>query len=147
MAAGAWTDAFPLSQLSRSESALVLAELVREADLRQPEVENLGVSALADEDVGRLNVAVDDAACARRRVRLRFLSPATAMLRFPADGRRCVLQRHAVEKFHRNECLAFSWSMSWIVQMLGWFSADAACASRQSAQGSAGRGPHLQAET
>ena len=33
----------------------------RNYDLRQPKVENLGVSALGDKDVRRLDVAVDDA--------------------------------------------------------------------------------------
>jgi hypothetical protein len=30
-------------------------------DLRQPEVENLGVPALSDKNIGRLDVAMDDA--------------------------------------------------------------------------------------
>ena len=34
---------------------------LRDRDLRQSEVENLGVTALGDENVGGLDVAVDDA--------------------------------------------------------------------------------------
>jgi hypothetical protein len=35
----------------------------------------------------------------------------------------------AFQKFHGNEGFAVSSPRSWIVQMLGWFSAEAACAS------------------
>ena len=42
-------------------AAILLEELPASLDLRQPEIQNLGVSALGHEDVRRLDVAVDDA--------------------------------------------------------------------------------------
>src|SRR5580658_6166065 len=78
-------------------------------NLRQPEVENLGVTALGDKDVRRLDVAVDDSLSMRgiegignfdgeRENHFRFQ-------RMPADA---VLQRHAVEILHDDEGLTFA---------------------------------------
>jgi hypothetical protein len=42
----------------------------------------------------------------------------------PPDG--AMLQRHAVEQFDHHEGPRVSSPISWIMQMLGWFSAEAA---------------------
>ena len=76
-------------------------------DLRQPKIQNLGVSALGDKDVGGLDVAVDDAfgvGCiecvgnldGQRQNQLGFH-------RTPGDA---VLQRQAVQKLHGDERFA-----------------------------------------
>src|SRR5580658_7222870 len=78
-------------------------------NLRQPEVENLGMTTLGDKDVRRLDVAVDDSFSMRgiegignldgkRENQFRFQ-------RMPADA---VLQRHAVEILHDDEGLTFA---------------------------------------
>ena len=80
----------------------------RPAHLRQTEVENLGVAALGDEDVRRLDVAMDDALGVRGVERIRDLNRQRDKLvilhRTRADG---VLERQAIEKLHGDERLAF----------------------------------------
>ena len=72
--------------------------------LGQPEIENLGVSTRGDEDICRLDVAVDDARSrARRRARRRSRSPTPAVDRSRADRRRSMLQRRALQKLHDDE--------------------------------------------
>ena len=72
--------------------------------LRQSEVQDLGVAALGDEDVGRLDVAMDDAFGMRRIQRVgdldRQRQQRLSLHRLPGDA---VLQRHAIEEFHGDE--------------------------------------------
>ena len=72
--------------------------------LRQSEVENLGVPAPGDEDVRRLDVAMNDALAVRRIQRVghfgREIEQQFVLHRTPADA---MLQRHAVEKLHDHE--------------------------------------------
>ncbi len=75
-------------------------------DLRQPEIQNLGVAALGDEDVRGLDVAVDDAFGMRGVECIGNLNRQTeqniVLERFSGDA---MLQRHAVQKLHGDECL------------------------------------------
>ena len=76
--------------------------------LGQAEVEDLRLPAAGDEDVGRLDVAVDDAGrCARRRARRRSgwpcPAPAPGRMGLPCDA---VLQRLAFQALHDDEGLA-----------------------------------------
>ena len=101
--------------------------------LCQPEVEDLRLAARRDEDVGRLDVAVDDPLRVRRVERIRDLRADVQHARRAASGRpRCsVLQRLALEQLHDDEAAGPRASpMSWMVQMFGWLSAEAARASR-----------------
>ena len=74
------------------------------AHLRQSEVENLGVPAPRDENVRRLDVAMNDALAVRRIQRVgHFGSEIEQQLvlhRTPGDA---MLQRYAVEEFHHHE--------------------------------------------
>ena len=91
------------------ERSNIARRIDRQTDLRQSKVQNLGVTTLCDEDVRRLDVAVDDAFGMRgiegignldgeRENQFRFQ-------RTPSDA---MLQRHAVEILHDDEVLTFA---------------------------------------
>ena len=71
---------------------------------RQPEVQNLGVATLGDENIGRFNVAVNDS---------RGVSSVESICNLNGKRKKCfhlqrtpgnaVLQSHAVEEFHGDE--------------------------------------------
>jgi hypothetical protein len=65
------------------------------------------VSALADEDVGRLNVAMNDARLVCGVQPVCDFNRQRQQLRVDRTAGDVLLQRHSVEKFHRNECTAF----------------------------------------
>ena len=76
------------------------------SDLGQPEIEYLGVPALGDKDVGRFDVAVDNA------LRMRGVQSLGNLRRKRKQGfviqrlsRNQRLQRHAIQKLHGNERL------------------------------------------
>ncbi len=77
------------------------------SDFCQSEVKNLGVPALGDEDVCRLDVAVHNALGMSCVQRIGNLDGETdqhiGLYRNPSDA---MLQRQAVEKLHGDECLA-----------------------------------------
>ena len=82
-------------------------ELAVECNLGQPEIKNLGVPALGDEDVGRLNVAMNDS------LRVRGVEGIGDFNREPQqdiglDGfsRNPVLEGDALKKLHGDEGLA-----------------------------------------
>src|ERR1700687_5600449 len=78
-----------------------------ETDLCQSKVQNLGVAAFGDKDVGWLDVPVDDAFCVGRVKRVRNLdSQRQNQLSFQRSASNAVLQRQAIQKFHGDERLA-----------------------------------------
>ena len=85
-------------------AAILLEELRCEADLRQPEIQNLGVAALGDENVGGLDVAVDDAFGVGGIERVGNLDGQRqnqlGFQRTPGDA---VLQRQPIQKLHGDE--------------------------------------------
>ena len=73
-------------------------------NLRQAEVQNLGVAALCHEDVGGLDVAVDDAFAVRGIESVGNLnSQRQKHLQVQRPARDPVLQGHAIEIFHGDE--------------------------------------------
>ena len=77
-------------------------------ELGEAEVEDLRVSALGDEDVGGLDIAVHDAFGVGGVERVRNLdAQREQLLGFERAARDQVLERHAVEKFHGDEGSAF----------------------------------------
>jgi hypothetical protein len=75
-------------------------------DLRQPEVENLGMAALGYKDVGRLDVAVDDplGVCGVQRIG-NLDGERQDQSGFQRTPRDALLQRHPVQKLHGDEGL------------------------------------------
>src|ERR1035441_6134193 len=89
-----------LVQIERAVGSLV-------NDLRQPEVQNLGVSALGDKDVCGLDVPVDDAFGVSRVQCVRNLDGQREnQLGFQRSASNAVPQRLAVEKLHGDERLS-----------------------------------------
>jgi hypothetical protein len=87
-------------------SGFVAASLCRH-DFREAEVQNLRVAALCDENIGRLNVAVDDAVGVGGVERVGDLDGEVEQrLEFELRARDEVLERLALEKFHGDEGLA-----------------------------------------
>src|ERR1022692_1356212 len=78
----------------------------RKTDLRQPKVQNFGVSALRNKNVGRLDVAMNDPFGVSRIQRVRNLDGQRqnqlGFHRSPSDA---MLQRHAIQKLHGDEGL------------------------------------------
>ncbi len=72
----------------------------------QAEIENLRVSALGDEDVRWLHIAMDNAGgVSRVQCVGDFDSDRQQSLSFERTARNAVLQRHPVQKFHGDERL------------------------------------------
>ena len=89
---------------------------------RQTKIKNLGVPALGDENVGGLDVAVNDPLAMSRVERIRDLDcQRKQQFQVQRPTGNAVLQRHAIEKFHGDEGWPLSSPMSWMVQMFGWF--------------------------
>ena len=100
--------------------------------LRQAEIEHLRVAARRDEDVGRLDVAVDDALRVRGVQRVGNLDRRGRAAARSASGlppMRCFSVCPSSNSMAMNGWPSCS-PMSWIVQMFGWLSAEAARASR-----------------
>src|SRR5208337_1779983 len=77
-----------------------------ETYLRQAEVENLGVSALGHENIGGLNVAMNDARLVGGVERIGHVNrQRQQQLRLHRTSADAMLQRHSIEEFHRNERL------------------------------------------
>ena len=75
-------------------------------DLRETEVENFRVTSLRDEDVGGFDVAVHDSFRVGCIQSVRNLDGQRQnQLRFQRTPSNPVCQRHAVQKFHRDEGL------------------------------------------
>ena len=101
-------------------------------DFGQTEVENLGVAAVGDENVGGLDVAVDDSLAVRGFEGVgNFDGQGEQAIEFhrPALIRcfRVSPLRHSITMKRWPSC----WPISWMVQMLGWFRDEAARASRR----------------
>ena len=76
-------------------------------NFRQAEVENLGVSALGDENVGGLDVAMDDAFAVRGVERVGdFDGQAEQDVHFQRTAGDAVLEGHAIQILHGDEGLA-----------------------------------------
>ena len=79
----------------------------RRRDLGQPEIQNLGVAALGDEDVGGLDVAMNDPLGMRGIQRVGNLDRQTEhSFIFHGLSADAMLQRHALQKLHGNERLS-----------------------------------------
>ena len=86
--------------------AIWLDELAEGADFRQSEIQNLCVSPLGDEDVGGLDVAVDDSLGVGGIQCVGNLnSQAEQNVEFDGPSGNAMLQRHAVQKFHGDKRL------------------------------------------
>ncbi len=92
----------------------------RRRDLGQPEVENLGMAALGDEDVGGLDVAMDDAS--------RCAASSASAISMARDKRTSVSRGRPAMRWlsvspSRNSMAMNDWPscwpISWMVQMLG----------------------------
>src|SRR5271167_439485 len=72
--------------------------------LRKAEVENLGLSALGYENIGGLDVAMNDARlmCGVQRI-CDLDSQRQQRFRFHPTAANAILQRHSIEEFHCNE--------------------------------------------
>src|SRR3984885_11709844 len=78
-----------------------------QTDLRQPKVQNLGMSALGDKDVRGLDVAADDAFCMGCVERIRDLDgEGQDQFRLHRTSRYAMLQRQPIEKLHSDEGLS-----------------------------------------
>ena len=74
---------------------------------RQPEIEQLGVAALGDEDVGRLDVAVDDPLAMGGFERIgEFHAKFEDSIGGSAPAGDQMVQRRALQQFHRHEMAA-----------------------------------------
>ena len=100
-------------------------------ELGQPEVEHLGVPAFGDEDVGGLDVAVQDAFGVRQLNRVGDLH---GQVEHRRQRQRLAtdepIERLTFEVLHRDVPLAFEVADVVTVQMPGWFIDEAAFASR-----------------
>ncbi len=92
----------------RVQRCNVARRTARQTDLRQSKVQNLGVTALGDEDVRRLDVPVDDPFGMGGIEGIRnFDGERENQVRFQRTIADAMLQRHAVQKLHNNERLTF----------------------------------------
>ena len=91
----------------RRHRGRAFGDLGVQCDLRQSEIQHLGVPALGDKDVGGLDVAMDDSfrvRCVQRIGNLNSQGQQDFQLeRSPGNA---VLQRQAVKEFHDDEGLA-----------------------------------------
>src|SRR5271165_114908 len=72
--------------------------------LRQAEVENLGVSTPGDENIGGLDIAMNDARLMGGVQRIRDVNrQSQQQFRLHRTATDAMLQRHAIEELHRNE--------------------------------------------
>ncbi len=82
------------------------SKTARQTDLRQSEIKNLGVTTLGDEDVCRLDVAVDDSLYMGGVERVRDLDGKRENLfRFHRTLADPMLQRHSIQKLHGDKRL------------------------------------------
>ena len=76
-------------------------------DLGKTEIKDLGVAALGDKNIRRLDVAMNDALCMRGVERIGdFDGQCENLVYFQRTAGDAMLQRHAIEKFHGNEGFA-----------------------------------------
>jgi hypothetical protein len=74
--------------------------------LRQPEIQNLGMSALGDKYIGRLDVAVDDTSGVSCVERVGYVDgDGEKNFRFQRTPRNAMLQRQPIQKLHSDERL------------------------------------------
>ncbi len=91
----------------RHSACYSYARAPNRSNFRQPKIQNLGIPALGDENVRRLDVAVHDAFGMRRIQSVRDLDgEGQNQLRLHRMHADAVLQRHAVEILHGDERLA-----------------------------------------
>src|SRR5580704_260640 len=108
----------------------VLPGLVTFASNVQAEVEHLGGAALGD-DFGRLEVATHDTfAYVRRRAHRRSGRRFRAVARVRARPSPSGASGSGLSISITRNCSSPSSAISWMVQMLGWFRAEAARAAR-----------------
>ena len=76
------------------------------SDLRQPEIQNLGMTAFGDKDVCRLDVTMDDTSGMRGIEGIGdFDGERENQFRFQRTPRNAMLQRHPIQELHCNERL------------------------------------------
>jgi len=96
----------------------------------QTEIQNLRVTSVGDEDIRGLNVSMNDSLGMRGIERVSYIKrdfqrPLQFQRRPEITCFRVFPSRYSMAM----KALPFSSPMSWMVQMFGWFSAEAACAS------------------
>src|SRR5437660_12654988 len=93
---------------------------------RQAKVQNLRLAALSDEDIGRLDVPMDDSLRVRRVQRVRDLNrPVKQRIRLQGLTLDTLLQRLAFQQLHRDGRLPSPSTMAWILPRFGWSSSEA----------------------
>jgi hypothetical protein len=109
----------------------LLAPRRRRLDLRETEVQDLHLSAVVDHEIGGLQVPVRDPFRVRRLERVRDLDPVVEeLVDLDALPAHALGERRALDELHHDEGAPVVLLDRVHVQMPGWFSAEAARASR-----------------
>jgi hypothetical protein len=90
--------------LRKGRRASAAARAFRRRNFRETEIEDFCVASLGHENICRLDVAVHDALRVRRVERIGNLDPDVEQtLQLKRTARDRMLQRHAIQKLHRDE--------------------------------------------